>query len=68
MQYEVWRSRLCFADGAKMSVGVGTKFHNTPLLPYCRVEAICVLNQKKVFEDKSYARVCGCGGGVLMAL
>ena len=23
-----------------------------------RVEAICVLNQKKVFEDKSYARVC----------
>ena len=25
--------------------------------PLPRVEAICVLNQKKVFEDKSYARV-----------
>lgn len=24
---------------------------------FCRVEAICILNQKKVFEDKSYARV-----------
>lgn len=23
----------------------------------CRVEAICVLNDKKVFEDKSYSRV-----------
>ena len=28
------------------------------MLRPCRVEAICVLNQKKVFEDKSYARVC----------
>ena len=28
----------------------------------CRVEAICVLNQKKVYEDKSYPRVSPLGG------
>ena len=41
-----------------------------PSLPVCdyRVEAICVLNQKKVFEDKSYARVCGSVGRVTMSL
>ncbi len=27
-----------------------------PIMSF-RVEAICVLNQKKVFEDKSYVRV-----------
>ena len=42
----MWHS-VCFVDVACCNA----------MVTACRVDAICVLNHKKVFEDKSYARV-----------